>query len=112
MVIINQPVQYRSVIVPERAYGYRKYYTEQYRKIFEHVAQAALKQKAQYPVCDRVFFSRSHFPKAQAYEAGLDMLDDYFARNGYEVIYPEQLSLAEMICRIRGAQWCASESAS
>lgn len=112
VVVINQPTRYRSVIVPERAYGYREYYTQQYKQIFDCVAQAALAKREKYPVSEKVFFSRSRFPKAQAYEAGLDMLDNYFANNGYEIIYPEQLSLEEMICRIRGAKWCASESGS
>lgn len=112
MVVINQPTRYRSVIVPERAYGYRQYYTAQYNQIFERVAQSALMYADKYPKSEKVFFSRSRFPKALAYEAGLDMLDNYFARNGYEIIYPEQLGLAEMICRIRSATWCASESGS
>ena len=110
--IINEPTRYRSVIVPQRAYGYREYYTQEYKQTFEAVAQAALAQKEKYLINDKIFFSRSRFPKAQAYEAGLDMLDDYFARNGYEIVYPEQMGLAEMICRIRGAKICASESGS
>ena len=112
LMVINQPMRFRSVIVPQRAYGYRKYYSQEYKQIFDSVAQSALKQGAKYPIYEKVFFSRSRFPKAQAYEAGLDMLDDYFARNGYEIIYPEQISLEEMICKIRGAQICASESGS
>ncbi len=110
--IINQPVRYRSVIIPERAYGYRHYYSEQYKEIFERVVANALTKKEQYTTSEKVFFSRSRFQKARKYEAGLDMLDDYFKRNGYEIIYPEQLSLEEMICKIRSAKWCASESGS
>lgn len=110
--IINRPKKYRTVIVPELSYSYRNYYTDQYKRIFDCVAKEALKRDNNQVQAEKVFFSRSHFPKAQMYEAGLGLLDNYFAKNGYLVVYPEQLGLAEMISIIRRAKLCSSESGS
>ncbi len=108
--IINKPVQYREVIVPELGYFRMHYYSDKHKKIFDTVAANALKN-ARLPGSEKkVFFSRAHFKKASDSEIGNDLLDSFFSNNGFKLLYPEELSLEEMICYIRNAEICAMPS--
>ena len=109
--IINRPVKYRDVIVPELGYKRKEYYSDQYKRVFDVVATNAIKEYSiNEKVSGKIYLSRGRFRKALQAETGLDMLDDYFARNGFELLYPEKTSLSEMICCIRNADICAAES--
>ena len=59
---------------------------------------------------DKIYFSRGHFRKAVDSEIGHDFLEQYFAANGFTILYPEELTLEEMICYIRKADICATPS--
>ncbi len=110
--VINEPVRYREVIVPEQSYDRSKsYYTQQYKRIFEEVAHNVQVQEEWTPK-ERIFLSRSQLEKARNMEAGLDFLDHYFAKTHYTVLYPEKTPLAYMIYLIRHADICASCSGS
>lgn len=58
----------------------------------------------------KVFLSRARLKKAIQNECGLDLLDHYFTKNGYSVLYPETLPLQELIQQLHGAEICAAES--
>ena len=106
--IINRPVKYREVIVPELGYKRKVYYSEKYKHIFDAIAANALKEYTdKNTAADKIYLSRGQFGKALEAEAGLD---NYFDRNGFAVLYPEKLSLGEMIFYIRNAKVCAAES--
>ena len=38
---INKPTVYRSVVVPELGYSWRKYYSEQYVEMFRRISENA-----------------------------------------------------------------------
>ena len=50
--------------------------------------------------------------KAQKNEFGLDMIDNYYKKNGYEIVSPEKITLSHLIYLIRNAKICASISGS
>jgi len=108
--IINKPIQYRKVIVPELGYYRMHYYSDQYKKIFERVVLNALIQRKTIPEEKRIYFSRSHFKKALKSEIGIEFLDHYFMKNGFKILYPEELSLEEMITYIHNADICVTPS--
>ena len=58
----------------------------------------------------RIILSRSKLNKAVNNEIGLDLLDHYFEKNGFMLLYPEQLSLRQLICYLRYAEVFAAES--
>ena len=109
--IINQPTQYREVIVPELGYKRRAYYSDAYLKIFDQIAESIQKGEDWVPA-DKIYMSRSQLNDVDKREFGLDMLDDYFRRNGYEVIFPEKMSLSQMIFLLRNAKTVAAISGS
>lgn len=100
---------YREVIIPELAYSRKYYYSEKYKAVFDQIRKNALSREVgERP--ERVFLSRSALPKAKLNEFGLDLLDNFFIRNGYKILYPEKLSLSELIYQMFYAKICAAES--
>ena len=108
--VINRPTRYRKVVVPELGYSRTHYYSTQYCDLFQKVVEAALKRPSPSDCATRVFLSRSQFSKARTAEAGLNLLDNFFATNGFRILFPEQLSLTELIWYIQKAEVCAAES--
>lgn len=106
--VINYPVQYREVVVPELSYKRTKYYSNEYKAIFDEVRNNALLRSSNVSDGEKVFLSRRWF--AEKTEVGVDMLDDFFERNGFYVLYPEKVSLTEMIHYLCKARLCAAES--
>lgn len=109
--IINKPTKYKEIIIPELGYKWREYYNEKYKEIFNRIANN-VDVRTEFMKSDKIFFTRSQLPKARKTEYGLEMLDDFFEKNGYKVIAPEKLSLSELILYIRNAKICASVSGS
>ena len=91
--IINRPVTYREVIVPELGYDRRSGYSQKYKKIFDTIA-SNVDIDPTWRTPDKIYFSRSQLAKASGMEFGLEALDDFFATNGYEVIFPEKMPLS------------------
>lgn len=108
--IITNPIKYKEVLVPELGYSRKHYYSSSYKAIFQRVAENALLKCRDESVIKRVFLSRSQFSKASENEFGLEMLDDYFNKNGFMILYPESLPLEKMIWFLWHAETCAAES--
>ncbi len=118
--IINRPECFREVILPGLSYSFNHYYTDSYPALLDRVAEEAVKEAGN--MADRpkrVYLSRRHvYDKKHFYggeryrEYGLDMLDDYFERNGFHIIYPERITLPELIVLLRNADTVATESGS
>ena len=108
--IITIPTEYKEVVVPELAYSRKYYYSDRYKAIFDCIIKNALEIDSQTDVSQKVFLSRSKLKKAVQNECGLDLLDHFFSKNGYSILYPETLSLRELIHYFHGAEVCAAES--
>ncbi len=87
--LLVEPTSFREVLVPELGYSRKYYYSTQYKAVFNQVRINALKQNADRKAESRVFLSRSQLPGISKTEIGLGMLDDYFSRNGFHILYPE-----------------------
>lgn len=109
--IINTPTAYREVIVPEIAFRCMEFYSPKFLGIFDAIAANVVPEPAWTPA-EKIFFTRSSFAKDNHFEFGADSLDDFFQRNGYQVLAPENLSLSQMIYFIRNASEVATLSGS
>lgn len=114
--IINRPTRFQEVIIPEESHKYQQYYSGWHKKMFDVVIAAALEgyheRYVQMEAAKRIFFSRSHFIEAKRIsnkkgESGQKILDNFFEKNGYQILYPEELSLAEMIRILQASDECA-----
>lgn len=106
---INKPTTFREVLVPELALKCHTYYSPKFRQMFDVIADNVVVDPSWEPL-EKIFYSRSQFAKGQPFEFGFDMLDDFFARNGYTILYPEKVPLSQMIFYIRNCKVVASLS--
>lgn len=109
--LISTPTTYREVLVPQIAFHCMHHHSSQYLSVFDAIADNASVDPAWKPF-EKIYFTRSHFAKDNGYEFGLDSLDDYFRRNGFQILAPEKISLSQMIYYLRNAQEVASMSGS
>ena len=109
--IINKPTKYNCVIVPELAYKWRSYYSQSFKAIFDRIVHN-VKPRPEWIKHEKIFFTRSEIKNISKKEFGLDMLDDYFRRNGYTIISPEKISLSYLIYLIRYSEICSTLSGS
>ena len=108
---INKPTQYREVIVPEKAFSMRTYWSNEYKEIFDTVA-GNVNIEEDWNSYDKIFLSRSRIPKFGKKEFNMDMLDEFFEKNGYKIVYPEHHSLANLIYLMKNAEEIATLSGS
>ena len=111
---INQPTQYREVIVPEIGYGRMVYYTEPFKDVFFKICNEALSKSNGMNLkgYSKIFFSRSQIKDIGKKEFGLDLLDHYFQKNGYKVLHPEKMTLSELLFYMNKADEIAMLSGS
>ena len=109
--IINKPTTYREVIVPELGIHMRTAYTPKLLDVFNTVADNVVVDPA-WETPEKIYYSRSQFAKGQPFEFGFASLDNFFEKNGYQVLYPEKVPLDQMIHYIRNSKVVASLSGS
>lgn len=108
--IVSVPTRFREVIVPDISFAKTRYYSDQFNRIFDKVVASAIRYSlAERSWPSKVYLSRNHFSGKTA-ESGLDLVDHFFEKNGFEIVYPEEKSLSEMILLLQNAEICASES--
>ena len=109
--IINKPTTYREVIVPELGIHVLNSFVPKLLRVFDTIAENVIPDPS-WETPEKIYFSRSQFKKAQAFEFGFDTLDNFFEKNGYTILFPEKLSLSRMIHYVRNAEVVATLSGS
>lgn len=109
VVFINRPTTYREVIVPGLGFVRSQYYTPKFIEVFNTIANNIVPDPS-WKAHEKIFFSRSMLKKSNPLEFGFEVIDSFVENNGYAILYPELLSLSEMIYYIRNARIVASIS--
>lgn len=108
MIFIDKPARFRKIIVPESTHDSDKWlHSDVYKTIFDTVVANSDYEKIAVP--SKVYFSRESFGKP---EWGENEVSRNFERNGFEVVYPEKISLDEQIAILQKADIVASENSS
>ncbi len=92
--IINQPTKFKEIIVPDIAVFPGEYFYNVYCEIFDRVSKQAMNE-INLPIKDKIYFSRSHLKDLK--ELGENEIESAMRKSGFEVLYPEELSLGEQI---------------
>ena len=94
--IINEVTEYDTVIVPSVAIYPGRYIYSIIRDIFDIVVENALSDSGMFPQKkNKIFFSRSHLPNQR--ELGAESIEEAFKTSGFEILFPEELTLKEQI---------------
>lgn len=107
--IINKPICFREVVVPQLGYKTNVYYSDEYRAIFARIADNVVAPDG-WKGPDKIYLSRSRLKGISQKEMGHGMLDNFFAKNGYQVIHPQELSLSDLILLLKNCSECAAFS--
>lgn len=108
---INKPTTYREVLIPELAFHCRNHYSQKFLDIYDTVAEN-ITVKPEWPIHEKLYYSRSQLTKGLEFEFGLEVLDEFYEKNGYTILYPEKVPLDEMIHYIRNSKVVATLSGS
>lgn len=113
MVILDSPVEVEHLLIPEISFEHDVFNSAECKATFRYICNKALSEDADASEMPRkVFLTRSALKSARTDEVNLDKLDRLFADNGFEVISPEQISLARLIRIFHHAEEIASISGS
>ena len=99
------------MIIPERGFVGGKYFAKIFLSVFDNISAKA-KIDESWEKYDKIYFTRNQYKKSLNADIGFEMLDDYFQKNGFQLIAPERLTLSQLIYIIRHAKVVASGSGS
>ena len=89
---VKSPISFDEIVIPTNASAESN--SELYCMPFKYISETIIRSKAFPP---KVYLSRRHFAKAKKTEIGEADIEENFTRNGYEVFYPEEMSLDDQV---------------
>ena len=100
ILVLNQTTRFRNVFVPRQGYNLPVYSSAEFGAMFDKIAQNV---KSKNPAGDakKIYVSRAKLGTRRTY--GEEKVQDIFRKNGYTVIYPETMPLADQIAAVRNA---------
>ncbi len=112
--IITAPAIFDEIIVPEIALEIGSFTSQEFLLPFTAVCNAVTESAAPatFPAGQPVLLSRSHWNGNSSIQINIRLIDDIFRQNGFQIIYPEEVSLIELITLMNRAPAVASYSGS
>jgi len=98
LILIDRPTRFARIIVPEPSSVLTGFYTKEFVLPYR-----AMSTGIEAKPFGKVYFSRRKF-RGGIRIYGEDRLEKVFKANGYQVVYPEQISLKEQIAYVKGAK--------
>jgi hypothetical protein len=92
---IAKPTIFNEIIVPEQSIRLHDFYTKKYKDTIDKILM-----NVQPEVNAKVFFSKKE--RANDRSIGEGPIEKVFASNGYEVYYPENMSVGKMLSVMKG----------
>lgn len=112
---VSKPTRYRKVYVPRKGMVPREYALKESSTVYETIISNALKDLRSddtdhnaFP--EKILLSRALFQKAKANDIGMEVVERFFISNGFAPLYPEKLSLKELIVYLSKAKEVAAIS--
>jgi len=108
---VKEIIRFKKVYVPEMGYDEdRAYYSIDYlipfNQIVNNLSEHIKKKQVGYKTYSKVYLSRTRF--ASFREAGENLIEQFFALNGFKIIYPETLTFIQKTVVFKDAEVIAS----
>ena len=97
-IILDKSARFRNVYVPENSFKLVKFSSKEFGKIYAKIADNVKKSYA----LDKIYVSRAALKHRKTY--GEEKIQSIFEKNGYHIIYPEQLPLEEQIAFMKNCK--------
>ena len=107
---VEMPMKFDEIIIPERIMSFGLECNAHYVSVIKKVIDNALSVPIDNEVIDKIYFSRRHFRPAIDTEVGEEEIEENFRRNGFAVLYPEELSLRKLIFYLQNCRVAVSLS--
>ncbi|MDR2971817.1 MAG: glycosyltransferase family 61 protein [Bacteroidales bacterium] len=98
LVILDKSARFRNVYVPESGFKITSFSSREFGEIYAQIADN-VKEGTTY---DKIYVSRAALTRRKTY--GEEKIQKVFEKNGYHIVYPEQLSLEEQIALMKGCK--------
>lgn len=102
VILLKETTQFRNVFVPTPGFDLSAFYTDAYRNMWKYIANNVPDSK----VYEKIYLSRCKMP-VDRHTYGEETIQNIFAKNGYQIIYPETLPLTEQIALIKNCKYLA-----
>ena len=96
LLFICKPTKFKEVIIPQMSYVSLEYYSPAFLSIFDKIRDNVIVEDT-FKQYDKIFLTRSGLNNISQNEFGLDKIDEFFVKNGYQLIYAEKTSLSYLI---------------
>lgn len=105
LIRINKSTKFDNIIIPEMSIYPGKYYTKEYKKIFDTI----IDNVGILPINKnkKIYCSRMSFGKNNKKEFGEEIIEENLKYNGYDVVYMEKLSLKQQISILNESAYVA-----
>lgn len=103
LIRIDRPTRFRSVVVPQQSMRIQDRFHPLYKQTIDRIAAGV-------PAAGhrKVYFSKEKRNNFRG--IGERPMEEVFVRNGYQLFYPEQLSMAQTIAVLKGCESFAASS--
>jgi capsular polysaccharide biosynthesis protein len=105
-IILDKSARFRNVYVPEDSFKLVRFSSKEFGRIYAKIADNVKKNYA----FDKIYVSRAALKHHRVY--GEEKVQRIFEKNGYHIIYPEQLPLEEQIALMKNCKSLAGCSGS
>lgn len=102
IMFLNKPVAFRTVYVPDEAFDWQRYTSPTMVEICKQISASI---KLSIKTYDKIYVSRAAMGDRKT--VGEEVIQHIFEKNGYKIIYPEQLSIQEQIYLIKNCKYLA-----
>ncbi|MCL2596938.1 MAG: glycosyltransferase family 61 protein [Paludibacter sp.] len=97
-IILDKTSKFRNVYVPESAFKLVRYSSIEFGEIYAKIAENV---KKEYDF-EKIYVSRAGLKQRKVY--GEEKVQSIFKKNGYHIVYPEQLPLEEQIALMKNCK--------
>lgn len=108
---VEKPTLFKKVIIPEIPITVSKRdfaFSVEIRAIIEKVKKEAMKRKSSIKFYDKIYLSHAHWKGANNRDIGESDIENFFNLNGFQSIYPEELTVTQQIQLIYNAKQVVS----
>ena len=101
LLMVNQVTQFAEVIIPETSIYPGKYFTKEYKEIFDTIVNNS---KVEFSNTRKIYCSRAMVKHKIKREIGEENIEKIFNDNQYESVHLEKMTLKEQIAILNSAQ--------
>lgn len=104
LIRVTEPTRFAEVIIPQPTFIHDKYIMPEYAAIYNRMYLSMQQQDRE--KYDKIYLTRTHLKRHK--EVGEKRFERFFTANGFKVVAPEELDLAEQAYLIRHCKELAS----